>query len=58
MIYAMIDIGSNTVRLAVYHIAGAHVEQVMKKKDTTVALRLLSGRIFSNGVALNVLFTR
>ncbi|BEU86549.1 hypothetical protein TAMA11512_00130 [Selenomonas sp. TAMA-11512] len=38
MIYAMIDIGSNTVRLAVYHIDGTHIEQVMKKKDTTVAL--------------------
>ena len=38
MIYAMIDIGSNTVRLAVYHIEGEQVEQVMKKKDTTVAL--------------------
>ena len=38
MIYAMIDIGSNTVRLAVYHIADGRVEQVMKKKDTTVAL--------------------
>ena len=38
MIHAIIDIGSNTVRMAVYQLSGASVEQVMKKKDTTVGL--------------------
>ena len=38
MIHAIIDIGSNTVRMAVYQIRGAAVEQIMKKKDTTVGL--------------------
>lgn len=38
MIHAIIDIGSNTVRMAVYRIRGTAVEQIMKKKDTTVGL--------------------
>lgn len=38
MIHAIIDIGSNTVRMAVYQLSGASVVQVMKKKDTTVGL--------------------
>ena len=38
MIHAIIDIGSNTVRMAVYQIRGTAVEQIMKKKDTTVGL--------------------
>lgn len=38
MIHAIIDIGSNTVRMAVYQFKGATVEQIMKKKDTTVGL--------------------
>ena len=31
MLYGMIDIGSNTVRMAIYRIEGAHVEMLMKK---------------------------
>ena len=38
MIHAIIDIGSNTVRMAVYQIKDSAVEQIMKKKDTTVGL--------------------
>ena len=38
MVHAIIDIGSNTVRLAIYQIKGTAVEQIMKKKDTTVGL--------------------
>ena len=38
MIHAIIDIGSNTVRMAVYQIKDGAVEQIMKKKDTTVGL--------------------
>ena len=38
MIHAIIDIGSNTVRMAVYQIKDNAVEQTMKKKDTTVGL--------------------
>ena len=38
MIHAIIDIGSNTVRMAVYQIKDNAVEQIMKKKDTTVGL--------------------
>ncbi|MBR2216268.1 MAG: exopolyphosphatase [Selenomonadaceae bacterium] len=34
MLYAMIDIGSNTIRLAVYQIEGETTELLMKKKHT------------------------
>lgn len=34
MLYAMIDIGSNTVRMAVYEIDGDRVEMLMKRKHT------------------------
>lgn len=34
MLYAMIDIGSNTIRLAIYQIKGAQVAMLMKKKHT------------------------
>ena len=32
MIQAIIDIGSNTVRMAIYDIEEKHVEMIMKKK--------------------------
>ncbi len=34
MLLAMIDIGSNTIRMAVYDIQGSHAAQVMKRKHT------------------------
>ncbi|MBQ8698198.1 MAG: exopolyphosphatase [Schwartzia sp.] len=34
MLQAMIDIGSNTIRMAVYEIQGEHATQVMKRKHT------------------------
>ena len=33
MIYAVIDIGSNTVRLSVYKIAGERVTNLFNEKD-------------------------
>ena len=32
MLYGMIDMGSNTVRMAIYELEGERVEMVMKKK--------------------------
>lgn len=32
MLHAIIDIGSNTIRMAIYEIEGDHVEMLMKKK--------------------------
>ena len=34
MLYAMIDVGSNTIRMAVYEIDGDRVEMIMKRKNT------------------------
>ena len=34
MLQAMIDIGSNTIRMAVYEIKDNHATQVMKRKHT------------------------
>ncbi|MBQ3337546.1 MAG: exopolyphosphatase, partial [Selenomonadaceae bacterium] len=34
MLYAMIDVGSNTIRMAVYDIDGDRVEMLMKRKHT------------------------
>lgn len=34
MLYAMIDIGSNTIRMAIYEIDGDRVEMLMKRKHT------------------------
>lgn len=34
MLYAMIDIGSNTIRMAIYEIEGDRVEMQMKRKHT------------------------
>lgn len=34
MLYAMIDVGSNTIRMAIYDIEGDRVEMIMKRKNT------------------------
>ena len=34
MLYAMIDVGSNTIRMAIYEIDGDRVEMLMKRKHT------------------------
>ena len=34
MLYAMIDVGSNTIRMAIYDIDGDRVEMLMKRKHT------------------------
>ena len=33
MLYAMIDVGSNTIRMAVYEIDGDRIEMIMKRKN-------------------------
>ena len=42
MLYAMIDVGSNTIRMAIYEIDGDRVEMLMKRKHTPSGLRLTS----------------
>ncbi len=34
MLYAMIDVGSNTIRMAIYEIEGDRVEMLMKRKNS------------------------
>lgn len=34
MLHGIIDIGSNTVRMAIYEIEGSHIDMLMKKKHT------------------------
>ena len=34
MLYAMIDVGSNTIRMAVYEIGSDRIEMIMKRKNT------------------------
>lgn len=34
MLHGIIDIGSNTIRMAIYNITGAKIEQLLKKKHT------------------------
>ena len=34
MLYAMIDVGSNTIRMAIYEIDGERVEMLMKRKNS------------------------
>ena len=51
MLYGMIDIGSNTVRMAIYRIEGAHVEMLMKKKHTVgLAAYLKEGVMQQQGI--------
>lgn len=47
----MIDIGSNTVRMAIYFIEGTHVEMLMKKKHTVgLAAYLKDGVMQQQGI--------
>lgn len=51
MLYGMIDIGSNTVRMAIYRIEGSHVEMLMKKKHTVgLAAYLKDGVMQQQGI--------
>lgn len=51
MLYGMIDIGSNTVRMAIYRIEGTHVEMLMKKKHTVgLAAYLKDGVMQQQGI--------
>ena len=51
MLYGMIDIGSNTVRMAIYRIEGTHVEMLMKKKHTVgLAAYLKDGVMQKQGI--------
>ena len=51
MLYGMIDIGSNTVRMAIYRIEGTHVEMLMKKKHTVgLAAYLKEGVMQKQGI--------
>ncbi|MGO5131367.1 Ppx/GppA phosphatase family protein [Mitsuokella jalaludinii] len=51
MLYGMIDIGSNTVRMAIYFIEGTHVEMLMKKKHTVgLAAYLKDGVMQQQGI--------
>ena len=51
MIYAIIDIGSSTVRMAIYLIEGDHVELLMKKKHAVgLASHLKHGIMQQSGI--------
>ena len=51
MLYGMIDIGSNTVRMAIYELEGERVEMVMKKKHLVgLASYVKNGVMTRNGI--------
>ncbi len=51
MLYAMIDIGSNTVRMAIYELDGDRVEMVMKRKHTVgLAAYVKNGMMQKEGI--------
>ena len=51
MLYAMIDIGSNTIRMAVYEIDGDRVEMQMKRKHTVgLASYVRDGILVRSGI--------
>ena len=51
MLYGMIDIGSNTVRMAIYELEGERVEMVMKKKHLVgLAAYVKNGIMTQNGI--------
>ena len=51
MLHAVIDIGSNTIRMAVYQIADGGFEMLMKRKHTVgLAGCLENGRLTRDGV--------
>lgn len=45
MLYGIIDIGSNTIRMAIYLIEGSHIEMLMKKKHTVGLAAYLKGGV-------------
>ena len=45
MLHGIIDIGSNTVRMAIYLIEGSHIEMLLKKKHTVGLASMVSKRI-------------
>ena len=55
MLHAIIDIGSNTIRMAVYQIEGDTFTMLMKRKHTAgLAGCLADGRLTREGVDLTV----
>ncbi len=51
MLHAMIDVGSNTIRMAVYEIEGSRIEMLMKKKHAVgLASYLADGVMQKEGI--------
>ena len=51
MLYGMIDIGSNTVRMAIYELEGERVEMILKKKHLVgLAAYVKNGVMTQNGI--------
>lgn len=51
MLYGMIDIGSNTVRMAIYELEGERVEMILKKKHLVgLAAYVKNGAMTQNGI--------
>lgn len=51
MLHAIIDIGSNTIRMAIYEIENGHIEMLMKKKHTVgLASYLKDGVMQQEGI--------
>ena len=51
MLYGMIDVGSNTIRMAIYVIDGDRVEMIMKKKHTVgLASHVREGIMMRSGI--------
>ncbi len=51
MLYGMIDIGSNTVRMAIYELEGERVEMILKKKHLVgLAAYVKNGVMSQNGI--------
>ena len=51
MLHGIIDIGSNTIRMAIYLIEGSHIEMLMKKKHTVgLAAYLKDGVMQPQGI--------
>ena len=51
MLYAMIDVGSNTIRMAIYEIDGDRVEMLMKRKHTVgLASYVKDGYMMHQGI--------
>lgn len=51
MLYGMIDVGSNTIRMAIYVIDGDRIEMIMKKKHTVgLASHVREGIMMRSGI--------